>query len=90
MRKTSLDVKQIEDTATLKADMTTMKADIKGLREDFKAFVAKADEHYATKKEVADLKCEVTGNTRSIWKLSKEVATWGVYITILSKLAGLW
>lgn len=80
----------IEDIATLKADMSTVKSQIKDIRSDIKEFITKADNNYATKREVEDVKKIVTNNTNRLWQLSKEVSQWGVLIALISKLVGLW
>lgn len=88
--KSKVDVKQLEDIATLKADMITVKSDVKDVKKTLEQFIATADAKYATKEELNVIRTEVSKNESRLWSLTKEVATIGTSVALLTKLLGLW
>lgn len=88
--KSSIDIKQLEDIAVLKNDVRTVKDEQRDIKRALEGFIKTADNKYATKSELKDIKNQVSSNTNRIWQLSKEVAQWGTLIALISKSLGLW
>ncbi len=90
MKPSTLDIKQLEDIATLKADMRTVKSDLKDVKKKIEDFIDTADKKYATKEELANIKVDVRSNTDKIWHITKDIATLGTAVALVTKLVGLW
>lgn len=86
----SMDIKQLEDIATLKADMKTVKSDLKDVKSQISRFIESADNKYATKQEMAEIKKQVSKNESRIYSIAKDVAFWSALAAITAKSLGYW
>lgn len=75
---------------TMVKQIGEIKESVKDIDDKINHFIESADDKYATKKEVNDLKGLVNFNTNKLWLLSREVAQWGVMIAAVTKFAGFW
>jgi len=96
-----VDIKQLEDIATLKAQMTTVISGQQSLERKFDSFVKAADKKYATKDEVKqlrtqsnkntdDLKHEVSWTREKLFDLATKVASLTSTVALITKLMGIW
>lgn len=97
MKPSNLDIKQLEDIATLKADMSTVKSDIKDVKKQIGDFIKSADKKYATKEEVRslraankDIKTELVWTKEKLFDVTTKVASLASTVGLLTKLMGLW
>lgn len=64
-----------------------MKQDLQEIKQDLKAFIERADNTYAKKEELQDLKLQLKETTRTVWDL---IQRWGplILITVYIVLQG--
>lgn len=85
-----LDLKQLEDIATLKADTNTLKADTAEIKKTLSELKDSLPKTFATNQRVDSLEKQISKNENRLYTLAKEVTTWGTTIGLMTKLLGMW
>ena len=75
-KKSSLDIKQLEDIATLKADISTLKSDVRDIKQTVTKLADDLPIHYVRTETFSDLQRKVEANTTWITK-------WGPWIIVV-------